>query len=81
MASTYCWPSVLIKRGASLVVARKIVKAEYGWTFGYLLLLIDNAFSNEQVARVVVSKNDNFIDPVHEVLYIVYTFIVIGCFI
>ena len=67
MASMYCWPSLSIKRGASLVVARKVVKAEYGWTFGYLLLLIDNAFSNEQVARVVVSKNESFIDPVHEV--------------
>ena len=67
MASTYCWPSVSIKRGASLVVARKVVKAEYGWTFGYLLVVIDNSFSNEQVARVITSKNDQFIDPVHEV--------------
>ena len=39
MASMYCWPSVSIKRGASLVIARKIVKAEFEWTFGYLLLL------------------------------------------
>ena len=51
MASMYCWPSVSIKRGASLVIARKIVKAEFEWTFGYLLIVIDSSFSNEQVAR------------------------------
>ena len=31
-------------------------------------VVIDNSFSNEQVARVITSKNDQFIDPVHEVL-------------
>ena len=67
MASTYCWPSVSIKRGTSLLVARKVVKAEHGWTFGHLLMVIDNSFSEEQVTRVVTSKNDRFVDPVHEV--------------
>ena len=68
MVSMYCWPSVLIKHGGILVVARKVVKAEYGWMFGYLLVVIDNSFSNEQVAHVITSKNYQFIDPVHEVL-------------
>ena len=63
MASMYCWPSVSIKHGASLVIARKIVKAEFEWTFGYLLIVIDSSFSNEQVARVITSKNAQFIDP------------------
>ena len=43
MASTYCWPSVSIKRGASLVVVRKVVKAEYGcilWMYVYTINLI-----------------------------------------
>ena len=63
MESMYCWPSVSIKRGASLVIARKIVKAEFEWIFGYLLIVIDSSFSNEQVARVITSKNAQFIDP------------------
>ena len=67
MASMYCWPSVSIKRGVSLVIARKIVKAEFEWTFGYLLIVIDSSFSNEQVACVITSKNAQFIDPVHKV--------------
>ena len=37
MASMYCWPSVSIKRGARLIVGRKVIKAEFEWTFGYLL--------------------------------------------
>ena len=67
MASMYCWPSVSIKRGARLIVGRKVVKAEFEWTFGYLLISIDSSFSSEQVSRVITSKNDHFVDPVHEV--------------
>ena len=59
MASSCCWPSVSIKRGASLFVARKVVKAEYEWTFGYLLTIL--------FACVITPKKDHFIDPVHEV--------------
>ena len=51
MVSIYCWPSVSIKRGVSLVNARKVVKAEFEWTSGYLLIVIDSSFSNKQVAR------------------------------
>jgi len=43
------------------------IKAEFEWTFGYLLMIIDSSFSSETVARVITSKNDQFIDPVHEV--------------
>jgi len=35
----FCWPSVSAKRGASLVITRRVVNAEYGWTFGHLLLV------------------------------------------
>ena len=67
MASMYCWPSVSIKRGARLIVGRKVIKAEFEWTFGYLLISIDGSFSSEQVTRVIISKNNQFIDPMHEV--------------
>ena len=67
MASMYCWPSVSIKRGARVTVGRKVIKAEFAWTFGYLLIFIDGSFSSEQVRLVIISKNDQFIDPVHEV--------------
>ena len=65
----YCWPSVSIKRGARLVVGRKVIIAEFEWTFGYLLISIDGSFASEQVTRVITSKNDQFIDPVHEVSF------------
>ena len=67
MVSMYCWPSVSIKRGTRLIVGRKVIKAEFEWKFGYLLISIDGSFSSEQVTRVITSKNDQFIDPVHEV--------------
>ena len=67
MALMYCWPSVSINRGARLIVGRKVIKAEFEWTFGYLLISIDGSFSSEQVTRVITSKIDQFIDPVHGV--------------
>ena len=46
MASMYCWLSVSIKRGARLIVGRKVIKAdlEFEWTFGYLLISINGSF-------------------------------------
>ena len=68
MASMYCWPSVSkIKHSARLIVGRKVIKAQFEWTFGYLLISIDGSFLSEQVTHVITSKNDQFIDPVHEV--------------
>ena len=40
----YCLPSVSIKRGANLVIARRVVKVEFEWTFSYLLIVIDSFF-------------------------------------
>ena len=67
MASIYCWPSVSIKHRARLIVGRKVIKAEFEWTFGYLLISIDGSFSSKQVTRIITSKNNQFIDLVHEV--------------
>ena len=66
MASMYFWPSVSIKRGANLIVARKVVRAEYDWTFGHLLTVINSSWLNVSVTRVAVSKNEQFVDPVHD---------------
>ena len=63
----YCWPSVSAKRGASLIVVRRVVKAECGWTFGHLLTVTDMLLSDAVVTRVVTSRNERFTDPVHEV--------------
>ena len=40
--------------------------AEYGWTFGHLLTVVNSSLSNTVVTRVVISKNEHFIDPEHE---------------
>ena len=47
--SMYYWSSVLIKRGARLVVGRKVIKVEFEWKFDYLLISIDGSFWSEQV--------------------------------
>ena len=55
MASMYCWLSVSIKRGARLIVGRKVIKVEFEWTFGYLLISIDGSFLSEQFTCVIIS--------------------------
>ena len=65
MASMYCCPSVSIKCGARLIVGRKVIKAEFEWTFGYLLISIDGSFSSEQVTRVITSNIKVRIDLVY----------------
>ena len=66
MMSMFCWPSISAKHGASLVITRRVVKAEYGWTFGHLLTVVNSSLSNTVVTRVVISKNEHFIDPEYE---------------
>ena len=36
----YCWSSISAMLGASLVITRRVVKADYGWTIGQLNILI-----------------------------------------
>jgi len=35
MTSMFCLTLISAKRGASMVITWKVVKAEYGWTFGH----------------------------------------------
>ena len=68
MASMYCRPSVSIKSGARLIVERKVIKAEFEWTFDYLLISIDGSFSSEQVTRVITSNIKVCIDLVYNTI-------------
>ena len=65
--TTFAWLSVTVKRGAVIVVPRKIVKIEWDKVFGELLATVDPDLENSAVHRVCISKNANFIDPVHDV--------------
>ena len=64
----YCWLSVSIKCGVRLIVGRKVIKAEFEWTFGYLLISIDGSFSSEQVTRVITSNIKVCIDLVYNTI-------------
>ena len=67
LLSTFCWPSVTIKCGTQVLVRRKVVKAECEDTFGEVLERVDPSFVGNSVVRVVTSKNERFLDPIHEV--------------
>ena len=67
MTSMYCWPSVSAKRGVNFVITRRVIKADYGWTFGHLLIITNSSLSNAVVTCIVTSKNERFIGPLHEV--------------
>ena len=61
------WLSVVIKRGTTVVCPRKIVNVLWESNFGELLMATDSALEKESVLKVVISTNERFIDPVHEV--------------
>ena len=67
MASMYCWPSVSIKHGVRLIVGRKVIKAEFEWIFGYLLISIDSSFSSEQVTLVITANIKVYLDLVYTI--------------
>ena len=60
--------SVSVKRGATTLIARRIVKAGWDSTFGELLHTVGPDLSADtNIRRVSISKNENFFDPVHQV--------------
>ena len=65
--SSFAWLSVVVKRGALTVFARKIIKIGWGSNFGELLTAADPTFAENSVNKVCISSNDSFRDPVHEV--------------
>ena len=54
----YCWLSISALRGASLVITRRVVKADYGWTFGLLnvLTIANSLLSNDVVTCVAITS-------------------------
>ena len=54
----YCWLSISALRGASLVITRRVVKADYGWMFGHLdvLTIANGLLSNDVVTRVALTS-------------------------
>ena len=54
----YCWLSISALRGASLVITRRVVKADYGWTFGHLnvLTIANSLLSNDVVTCVAITS-------------------------
>jgi len=57
---------VSIKRGTNILIPRKEVRAEYDWMFSQLLTVVSSFMLDASGTRVTVSKNEQFIDPVHE---------------
>ena len=58
MASIYYWPSISAMHGASLVITRKVVKADYGWAFDHLdvLTITNSLLSNAVGTRVAITS-------------------------
>ena len=50
-----------------MIVSQKIVRAECTNTLGEILVKVDRSFVDRSVEKVVASKNERFIDPVHEI--------------
>ena len=70
----YCWLSISALRGASLVITRRVVKADYGWTFGHLdvLTIANSLLSNDVVTRVAITS---VLKNYYHLLLLFYTFL------
>ena len=55
VASTYCWLSIPAMSGVSLVITRRVVKSDYGRTFG-VLIITNSLLSNAVVMRVAITS-------------------------
>ena len=71
--SMYCWPSLSAICGASLVITRRVVKADYGWTFGHLdaLTITNSLLFNAVVTRVDITSVKKYI-YYHLLLFYLY---------
>ena len=65
--SSFAWISVVVKRGSSTILPRKIVKIGWDSNFGELLAVVDPTLANDTInKKVCISGKDSFLDPVHE---------------
>ena len=64
-SSTIAWLSVLVKREQRVLKNRTVVKAN--WEDPFSSLLAETEFQTDLVSKVVISKHESFVDPVHTV--------------
>ena len=64
--SSFAWISVVVKRGSSTILPRKIVKIGWDSNFGELLAAVDPTLANDTINKVCISGKDSFLDPVHD---------------
>ena len=66
MAASFAWLSIIAKRGLKIEQKSKIVQCNWKDSFGELLQKANERFQTSTVEKVVVSKNDRFIDVQEE---------------
>ena len=54
------WISVVVKRGSSTILPRKIVKIGWDSNFGELLAAVDPTLANDTINKVCISGKDSF---------------------
>ena len=64
-SSSIAWLSILVKRQQSVLQNRRVVKVN--WEDPFSLLLAGTGFETELVSKVIISKHESFVDPVHTV--------------
>ena len=64
-SSTIAWLSVLVKWEQRVLKNRTVVKAN--WEDPFSSLLAETEFQTDLVSKVVISKHESFVDPVHTV--------------
>ena len=65
-ASTFAWLSVTVKKAATIVTPRKIIKISWECSFRELLCATAAELEKDDISKVCISKNEKFI-AVHEV--------------
>ena len=66
MASTL-WPSVSVRVGANVIISRRVMRCEPSDTFSDVLAKTGMCVGGRSVSRILLCKNEKFVDPVHEV--------------
>ena len=64
---SFVWLSVVVKRGATTLVPRKIVKVGWESNFGELLGKVDQELEKKVAFKMSISKNEEFLETVHAV--------------
>ena len=55
---SFAWLLVIVKRGLSIVVPRKVVKIAWESNFGKLLTTVELGFDAEAICKATISTNE-----------------------